>query len=177
VMQATAGGCKPILDPRQKQARCKEVIEATLLDVVPKLPPSTIVIAANWEGKHLPGLVDAVRMLKPLGHRVVVIGPVPTYDDRLPRILARSVAAGDSEVVRRGRVAQRFDLDAAMAQAMAAEGVEYVSMIKAMCDERRDCVTLDDRGEPVQYDYGHFTGPGAELVVRKLRDSGALTLP
>ncbi|MDB5648729.1 MAG: hypothetical protein JWL62_249 [Hyphomicrobiales bacterium] len=166
LMEATASGCKPVL--RDEGApRCRAVMNYILNTYLPSTKVDGIIIGGLWTASDLRDLVPTVRYLHKFSDVVIVMGPVPVYDDKLPRLLARSVAAKDPSLVIAGRDPGRAALDKAFAKGLAGEPATYVSIIDALCDAR-DCTTLDENGDPLQFDYGHFTASGARLLARRL---------
>jgi hypothetical protein len=64
-------------------------------------------------------------------------------------------------------------LDAQFSTALAGGSAKYVSVINTLCD-RQGCITRDEKGDPIQHDYGHFTRSGARLVARMAFSSNTL---
>lgn len=170
VLQATASGCAPVMRDRGA-ARCRAVMDRVFEDFLPVQRVDGIIVAANWSERDLPDLIPTLRALARLTGRVTVIGPGPTYTDNLPRLLTRSAAKGDPAIVERERDRGRVAIDRAFARALDGEPVTYVSILSALCPHDT-CVTRDDAGDPLQFDYGHFTAEGARLLVRRLQASG-----
>ena len=166
-MQLTGPGCFPSLDDRARP-RCRAVMEVAFHQFLPRQPVEGVVVAGNWTRRELPNLLATVRFLRKFTGNIIVIGPVPTYDEKLPRILARSIARQDAGIVDRARIASRFTLDDEFARALSGEHITYVSAMAALCDQDRKCVTRAADGVPLQFDYGHFTLEGARLFAERL---------
>ena len=43
----------------------------------------------------------------------------------------------------------------------------YISTYKTMCNP--DCIVWTKSGDPVQFDYGHFTADGSRLLISKVK--------
>jgi peptidoglycan/LPS O-acetylase OafA/YrhL len=166
LLVATASGCKPLL--RDTGApRCRKVVNNAFHSFLPGHRLDGVIISGLWTTADLPDLMPTVQHLRQFTSDVIVMGPTPIYHDKLPRLLARSILRNDPGLVNRERDASRSALDAEFAKALAGGPARYASVIRALCDGE-SCMTRDDKGDPIQGDYGHFTRSGARLVARTL---------
>jgi peptidoglycan/LPS O-acetylase OafA/YrhL len=166
LLVATASGCKPLL--RDDGApRCRKVVNEAFYSILPGRQLDGVIISGLWTPADLPDILPTVQYLRQFTRDVIVMGPTPIYHDKLPRLLARSILRNDPGIVNRERDASRAVLDAEFAKALAGGPARYASVITALCDGQ-SCATRDDKGDPIQGDYGHFTRSGARLVARTL---------
>ncbi|MBX9740373.1 MAG: acyltransferase [Beijerinckiaceae bacterium] len=170
VLQATASGCAPILRDRGA-ARCRAVMDRVFNDFLQNHRLDGIIVAANWTERDIADLEPTLAFLASRTDHLVVVGPVPTYRDGLPRLLARSAARRDPGLVAREREAGRERIDRIFAERLAKTKVTYVSPLATLCPAG-DCVTRDENGDPIQFDYGHLTEAGARLLARRLVEQG-----
>jgi peptidoglycan/LPS O-acetylase OafA/YrhL len=173
VMQATAAGCKPVLEQRPRQfPGCTRLMTYVLTKYVLEHPVDTLLLEARWESGDLPSLAQTLMWLRSKNVHVVVFGPMLQYDAPLPRLLAMAIRQGDPAVPDVHRVRSMSELDATMAAMAKGEwGVSYVSLINLLCGSDR-CVEYTAPGVPLLSDYGHLTKEGSVLVAQRLREQG-----
>ncbi len=166
VLQATASGCKPIVGTTGED-RCTHLMSMMLKDFLPKHHFDTIVISARWKDEDIPGLLKAIKQLKPHASRIVVSGPIVEYDMALPRILAKAVYDNDPALTTKHRLTAQPGIDAKLRDAVAPTGAKYVSMYDAVCPNK-DCIVWAAENEPLQFDYGHLTADGSRLAIARV---------
>ncbi len=168
-LQATASGCKPTIGSKGAD-RCRSVIDHALNTFIPNAKLDAIVISAYWTQGDLNDLRTTVKYLEKYVPKVIIMGPIVTYDDFVPRLLARSEAMQDREIVRRARSALPRQIDQAFAQAFPNSGaIQYISVIDLLCGPTYECITLDSKGLPLQFDRAHLTAGGAAEVAKLIR--------
>ena len=170
LLQATASGCAPLLHDRGSE-RCRSVMNFIFNVYLKEKKLDGIIVAANWSLRDLTDLPATLDYLAGRSSNVIVLGPVQTYTDALPRLLTRSRLRHDPSLVAEARVPDRAAIDAAFARALESGSAHYVSLLAAMCPDGR-CMTEDRDGLPVQFDYGHLTAAGATMLVERLMESG-----
>jgi hypothetical protein len=173
VMQATAAGCKPVLEQRPRQfPGCTRLMTYVLTKYVIEHPVDTLVLEARWESGDLPSLAQTLSWLHSKDVHVVLFGPMLQYDAPLPRLLAMAIRQHDPGAADRHRVRAMSEFDATMARMAKGEwDVPYVSMINLLC-ENDQCVEYTAPGVPLLSDYGHLTKEGSVLVAKRLRERG-----
>lgn len=173
ILQATASGCKPTLDqPTFAGGTCKRLMEYMFTDYLPHHHLDRVLIAARWQKEDLSPLSGTLDWAKKNGISVVLFGPMVQYDAALPRLLAFSIRGHDPTIPDEHRLDQR-QLDQSMSQLADEKGVEYVSFYQSLCGPQ-SCAEFGVNGVPLQFDYGHLTKEGSELVAQKLYGSGEL---
>ena len=175
VMQATAAGCKPTVDPayHEDKRHCRRLIDYVNFEYLPAHKVDAILIEAVWREEDLPLLPHTLEYAKQHAGSVVLFGPMVQYDASLPRVLAVSLMKHDPAYPDRHRLAFLARLDEHMAEIARRENVKYVSLVKMLCGPDR-CETSAGSGIPMLYDYGHLTVEGSAHVAAYLRSHGTL---
>lgn len=168
VLQANASGCRPVADP-VGEARCTALMRHVTGEFLPRHRVDTIILSALWQDGDWPALERQIALVRPYADHVVVFGPIVEYDRALPRVLAQALYRRDPSIVDRHRLARRRALDRELAARVPATGATYVSVHDALCPNGR-CTLWTDDGNPIQFDYGHLTLKGSQLVIDRVRD-------
>jgi peptidoglycan/LPS O-acetylase OafA/YrhL len=163
--QATASGCKPVLDTTG-DGRCVSLMTRMLEDWVPSHPLGGVILSARWQQEDLVDLEHTIAELRENGiNRIVVLGPTVEYSQSLPLILAREAIKGTNQASE-FKDEERMRLDEYMEYELKDDGVTYLSVYDAVCPNDKCVETIN--GVPVQSDYGHFTDVGAAYVSAKI---------
>lgn len=163
ILQATASGCKPTLSARGEK-RCVELMNYIFNEFIPKTKLDGVVFSARWSAEDVDEAIETVRLIRRFVPHVVVSGPIAEYDAALPRLIARNIDHG--EPIDAHLVPDVAPVDQRFAQAFADAGLPYVSPLRAMC--RRRCTVWAKKSVPLQFDYGHLTAEGSQLIVGRL---------
>jgi peptidoglycan/LPS O-acetylase OafA/YrhL len=168
-LQATASGCKPMVTQPAGMfvGPCSALMTAMFRDFLPNHPPGKLLIGAHWAASDLPSIAETLLWAAQHRIRVVLLGPMVEYDSALPRLLAFSVESGDNALPGRHEVDGR-PLDKSMATMARQMGAEYVSFYDLLCTPT-GCQQFSADRMPLQFDYGHLTGPGSVLVAQMLQ--------
>lgn len=166
VVQATASGCRPTLAFKGRD-RCVSVMKLVLNDIVHRPDVVGVVLAGRWRGSEVASLIDTVSYLRKLGLAVTVIGPTTEYSVDMPRVLARSMLAGDPSRISALLKRSRFDLDRRMKPLVENAGGQYLSETDIECPKGK-CQLFDGDGGPYHFDYGHLTFTASKEVIRSL---------
>lgn len=166
VVQATASGCRPTLAFKGRD-RCVSVMKLVLNDIVRRPEVMGVVLAGRWQESEVASLVDTVSYLRKLGLAVTVIGPTAEYSVDMPRVLARSMLAGDPSRIRALLKHSRFDLDRQMKPLVENADGQYLSETQLECPKGK-CQLFDGDGGPYHFDYGHLTFTASKEVIRSL---------
>ena len=97
---------------------------------------------------------------------MIVFGPIVTYDQALPRLLARSLDLNNPDFAGRHRRQSDADLDKEFAGELEGKA-EYISVYQALCD-KIGCTVWADTTTPLQFDGDHLTEPGSALLGRRV---------
>jgi len=176
VGQLTAASCPPIPEVRSAKAHCAE-INRFVLSWVAQHRPRLVLLHAAWMNYRTPGdlasfgrLLADLRRMAP-GSRVVVLGPVPTWQPTLPQFLLKSGQGLEAEVGRRPPAFSELQqTDAALRSVAQTAGAEFVSAVGLYCPEERCPLVIRDAGQfvPTAWDEGHLTAAGSKRLAGKL---------
>jgi len=170
VMQLTASGCKPVAR-KNGAPRCWRILGPAFEDLLPRLKPDAVVVSADWRGVAPADVAATVRALKAQVGRVIVFGPIVEYNDTLPRLLLRAGWRKDADLVTRTRRNDAPQMEAALKAAVEDAGGVFVPVYGTLCTGGT-CVTVDAKGNPIQFDSAHLTAAGAELLALRLKAGG-----
>ncbi|HEU4679784.1 MAG TPA: acyltransferase family protein, partial [Terrimicrobiaceae bacterium] len=172
LLQATATGCKPVLDSSGQQ-QCTDLMHFMLNDFIPKRRFEAILISARWTPGEIGSVRRTAKALEGYADRVIVLGPRVEYRQDLPWILTASILQNDPSIVNRFRRAKQKETDRIFAEQLRRDGITYVSVYRAICPGGR-CEVTDRNGLPLAFDYGHLTESGSMFVARQIKRSGGL---
>ena len=169
VMQATASGCKPVLNQRPRQVKtCADLMTFALTDYLRSNKVDAVIIVGKWDADDLGSLGETVHSLTAQAIPTIVVGPMVQYDAPLPRLLAYAIVGNDPGLPARHRLTGLLPLDTRMRELAASDWhVPYFSMFDALCADGH-CLTEVDGDVPLLSDYGHVTKKGAEFVAGKM---------
>jgi hypothetical protein len=172
--QVTGSGCFPILNAKGNST-CHILMQRAINEVILSGMFDTVIFSARWEKKHVKHLAEVVAWTKKHVQDIVVLGPTIEYTKALPTLLAKSaLRKDDGEIVDSARRYQHAKIRArALYSQMKKLDVRYFSVIDIVCPKKK-CLTTDNDGRPIQFDYGHFTYNGARLVIARLKKRGLL---
>lgn len=175
VMQATSTGCKPVLSGKGERT-CVDLIDRTFGRFLDTVRPDVIVLSARWIGSDIPDVERTLKALSGKAGKIVVVGPIVEYAMPLPRLLAQVADGRDPALLAQARLPDQATTDSELAAVVRGAGADYVSAYHLLCGkEASACQTTVD-GVPLQWDYGHLTAEGSQLLARKLKESDALGL-
>lgn len=164
LLQATAAGCRP-LHGRTDAGDCFTLYRGVFEFIAAERDRiKGIILSANWREAEISDLASTLTHLLDLGIPVVVFGPTAQYANAFPILLARMPKEDSAKPSNRLGLKQFWDLDRKMDEAMQEIGVDYVPIIKLLCPGG-NCRNYARRGEPMHFDYGHFTLPGARALI------------
>jgi peptidoglycan/LPS O-acetylase OafA/YrhL len=183
-MQATATGCKPLLEDQavssalhrvsKRQSTCQSLMSHLYKDYLPTHRIDSLLIAARWDPQDLDTLRGTLQLTAQLGLKVVLFGPIVEYDVALPRLLAISIQKNDLSIPPRHQLSENWILDAQMARLAHSErDVKYISLIKPIC-EQHACALYAGDGVPLEFDSNHLTREGSLAVAQRIKMAGSL---
>jgi peptidoglycan/LPS O-acetylase OafA/YrhL len=173
VMQATASGCKPVINQRPRQhSGCTAIMNYVLKEYLPSHKVDAVLIEAHWDDGDLASLGETLAWLKQRGVPTILFGPIVQYDSSLPRLLAMSISENDPLLTGRHLASFVKPLDRQMQELARGEHVPYVSMYSLFCGE--SCTPYAAPGVPLLSDYGHLTKVGSVLAARRVAALGVL---
>lgn len=172
LMQVTAAGCSLTVTRNNAEIpECERMTRLTYDTLIGKTPPDGLVLAGRWWEDRTPGVAATIDWARARGIPVVVIGPVPQYNEDVPRLAVLGLRLNDPDFAVRRLVAWPRNSDALLRRIGREKGVPYVSLFDLLCEGKR-CRTMVDATTPLQWDYGHLSPEGSLWLGRQLRARG-----
>ncbi|MGB8701172.1 MAG: acyltransferase family protein [Thermosynechococcaceae cyanobacterium] len=172
-LQATASGCKPVLNTKGK-THCTDLIEFILNDFLPHHRLDGIILSGRWVESDVRSVKPTVELLHTYADQIAVFGPIVEYEQSLPRILSKAVQTNEQSFASKYRKPDQLKTDRLLATDLRGEDVKYFSVYRALCSTQ--CVVRTDGKVPLQFDYGHLTREGSVFVISKF-DTQLFTQP
>jgi peptidoglycan/LPS O-acetylase OafA/YrhL len=174
VAQFTGSRCPPLLGiDTPMQPHCQSVNRLALARMR-ALRPAIVLMAARWEAYEwatLDETVAAVRRATPA--RIVVMGRVPAWEARLPRLLFAYVRSHPQQPLPGrmffGVADWVWEVDRQVRARADEAGVEYLSALDALCTDEGCLARVSDRSDSVTaWDDAHLTATGSEYLVSRV---------
>ena len=160
-----------------KRYKCRE-LNNEILAMAAEIKPDKVIIAGLWKIEFPPLLAKTLNLLKTNAVQgVSIIGPVPRWQQSLPRTLIRYNQENQSkkklpDYLPDVRHQEVFAVEAALKKMVSNYDVTYYSILDFVCQPIKGCLTHVGNNQLIQWDYGHLTTAGSEYVVRELRRRG-----
>lgn len=164
VLQATASGCKPLLDTQGLQY-CLDIMHETFVDFLPKAKLDGIIFSAAWNDPDIEPLKATIAYARRYVPKVIVLGDVPGYEVDLPNLLGRSLVERRPELV--ARQVSTYPWIANVEYKAVFGPDEYISLVDLLCPEHR-CIVYAGKDIPLQFDTSHLTTEGSVLIAQML---------
>jgi len=171
VMQASSTGCHPLLFEDGGRTKCRRLMVEILQNIVPQGNIDAIVFASRWRPEDGALLEATLEHVNPFVDHVLVFGPTPEFATRVPAALALRLKRNHSTNMISAMDEGRIKIDAEIESSSNSKGAYYVSLMRTMCSETNGCPGLTPNGVPVQFDYTHFTLPGARFAIERAETS------
>jgi len=173
LMQATVSGCRLTRTPAEgASAQCRRLIAVLFDEELTRRPPQRVYLAGLWRPGDEAAVAETLAWLKARRIEVLLIGPAPTYEQSLPRLLALAEHLGQPDLPGRRRLRDADAMEPVMARVAREGGVPYLSVMAAVCPARQCRATTPD-GSPMQWDQGHFSRAGSAWTGERLREQEA----
>lgn len=173
-INASISGCRPVMNA-QGEAPCRELMNYIYDEFLEKNRLDGVILVGRWRVSDFPMVAPSLERLRTLTDRIVVFGPTVEYSGVFPLLLARERLNGVDGVTEAARDPSKKGLSDALGEIVRAEGINYIATYDAICPDGR-CAETTEAGVPLQFDYGHLTLGGAELVIARVRDQLRLGL-
>lgn len=163
-------GCAPILD-MQRNMRCDEV-NGLAFQYLEAAHPDIVLLHAMWgDYRDLDGLGATLNRLKALKvPRIVIVGPVPVWKRTLPHAVVNGYRFSHELP---GRIASGVsgpEADEKMKAFSSAQGVDYISARRALCDQY-GCFTLaGDTSQVITTDNVHLSEAGSRFLISAIAE-------
>jgi hypothetical protein len=162
LLQATASGCKPLLDT-EGLGYCVDLMHETMRDFLPEAKIDGILITAAWTEEDIPSLKSTLAFLKTTAPNVIVLGIIPGHELPLPTLLGRSIVEHRADAL----LVNQYPFDVDRLTRAAIPPQNYVSIADLLCP-RGQCIVYAGKNIPLQFDTSHLTTEGSILLARKL---------
>jgi peptidoglycan/LPS O-acetylase OafA/YrhL len=175
ISQVTAAACAPLFDVPGRWESCGD-LNAAAFAVIAARKPAIVILGAQWSNYEWSVLPKTIGRLKAAGiGKVVVVGPVPLWENAFPTILARAVLKDRPQFRIPERMTTGFgqdtiEIDRGMRALARNAGAAYESPLAILCNQD-GCLTHAGDGDEVQgiitFDTGHLTPAGSRYVVSR----------
>lgn len=165
--QITVTGCKPIIAYEGREV-CTQIVRWAYEELLKEKTFDIIILSARWKNRDIASLKETINLLKKYNSDIVVLGPIVEYEQDLPRILA---VFGENNTSGYAYYQKIKSYDLVFKNALKSSPARYISVIDLVCKDDNHCISVADDNIPLQFDYGHLTESGAELLLKKLNDS------
>lgn len=178
VMQANASTCRPtVRDVENAYPRCRELMDRVFRWIDQERPQiDHVLLAGNWDRRHVDGLVETARWLEERGYRATIVGPIPQYDRALPRLLTLQDRIGDENLTSRHLIPRPKRMERILAKKSQDKDIPYISLFDILCPNGKHCLAVATGGVPMQHDMGHLTAEGSDLVASRIAKRHAYLL-
>ncbi|TGD70955.1 acyltransferase family protein [Mangrovimicrobium sediminis] len=166
-LQATAGGCGPLLElVEHKYDNCQRLNALRLNELVFQ-PLDLVVVAALWKEQNLENLVATLAHLQTSGNAIAVFGPRITFPAKVPILLNGARDEPDPNRAVAASADRHPELLQAMREALPVD-VPVIDIASIQCPAHCDVIL---GGELLYIDHHHFSPEGARLMAQRLRAS------
>ena len=173
IVQRTATTCAPVLGVNfASNAQCEKINDGIYAWLEGKRSV-TVVLAAIWTHYDLGKLDETLAKLTRLGVRIEFVGPVPQWNEALPRQLHLHFQKHVPHVVpyrmSDGLVPNVARVDALLKPRVSAHGVNYISALDHLCNPQGCLTRLGETGDTlIGWDHAHLTDAGSRFLVGKI---------
>ena len=171
-IKASVSGCRPLLDA-EGEAPCRETFNYIYREFLPKNRLDGVILVGRWRATDFPKVAPTLAHLKKYADNVVVFGPTVEYRGEFPLLLASEKLNGTEGIIEAALDPSKKGLSDELGRIVTAENVggkvEYVAIYDVICG-KDGCLKTAANGVPMQFDYGHLTLEGSELVINRVRD-------
>jgi peptidoglycan/LPS O-acetylase OafA/YrhL len=164
-----AAQCAPIL-ATGTNPRCDTIGELVLASIKAS-HPDILLLHAGWSHDHdLERFKQTLQQLKALGiPRIVVLGPVPRWKRTLPLAIVNAYRFQHENPERIANGVSGGDDDSLMQRLSEAQGVEYISAWRVLCNDE-GCLTRvgPTADDVVATDAIHLSEAGSRFLVQSI---------
>lgn len=178
VFQLTSG-CPPVLDIDVDEKRNCIERNKRVMEIIAETKPEIVILHARWalypyRTPIVLSLQHVASLLKKVGvSQVIVVGPVPSWQPSLYKVIQRNYLHQGLPVtnyVAYGLEKSVLEMDRSLSQLRGVPDIVYVSVIEKMCRPTGCLAVLGDSVESglVTWDYGHFTKAGSDYFAKNV---------
>lgn len=166
--QVTLASCRPLIE-YDVNRMCSDMLDWAYQNLIKTKRFDKIILSAAWDEENLKDLLETITKITEYTDEIVILGPIVSYAQPLPRLLAKYTNKEIFEFSEYDRIKKADD---AFIEALAGKPVVYISVLNKMCSNGSDCITTTDKDVPMQFDRGHLTHEGAVYLINKLNGVG-----
>jgi len=174
LQDASSGACSGLIDLAINQMPKTRHIDRVFL--VSRWNLGRVGRGPGWNATWLSELGQTLEAFRKQGIPVTIIGPMPEYQVRLPRILARSLESGDPTLPQRYIQPETLALDGILRSFALQRDTNYISVADLICKDGR-CETFGAPLIPLLFDTDHATDAGSLFLAKLIFKNLALTPP
>ncbi|WP_160006907.1 acyltransferase family protein [Thalassococcus halodurans] len=173
-------GGTPNKEKSKNSRQCAEIYRHLFDGLLTEGRYKTIILSARWKNNDWSKIESTVKYLKQFADEVIVFGPTLEYVMPLPSLLlADALPRRSTQELRNSYTKQDLlkEIDASMKELVVTQGGTYYSLLDLLCAKTSDeCISVDETGIPLAWDYGHLTYEGANFILKGFEEQG-LRLP
>lgn len=178
IAQLTANSCPPLLDyDNPTRPLCREINDGNI-EFINKIKPDIIILHAGWYSAdyQLNKLQETIAKLRKIGiKKIVIIGPVPKFNDILSRIIANNFGKDIALSTQPLYIKNGLDDDSITEEKMKVvatkSNTEYISAHDILCNEN-GCLSITGGDKPTiaYFDGAHLTPAGSAWLMESIWD-------
>ena len=177
IWSRSSGSClaNGITGSDQPQVTCDYNNNAVFSDII-KNKPDKVILAGCWNcyssEDNFFKLKILIKKLKTNGiNDIIVLGPVPVWNDLLPDIIRREYLVRNNLIKRINVDNRYFQFDRSMEKFVTDLNIKYISIASLVCN-KEGCLTLanDSVKSLLYFDRHHLTEIGSNYVVSLFKD-------
>ena len=176
VAQFTASACPPILDADiAGRPQCRHINDSVARQIA-EADVRTVVLAANWSAYPVAAVEPTIVRLRAEGRQVVLVGPVPAWDQPLPRQLLFLGRSGPLPArLRPDSLPALEALDGRLEAIAQRTGARYLSPLRLLCNAD-GCRVRVAPSRVTSFDRTHLTTSASVYTVVALFEGQGLHL-
>lgn len=179
IVQFTLNSCPPLLvDALELPPDCTDA-NKDILDRIRKARPDVVLLHAIWNLYwQEPVIGPTVRALQQAGIRTILVGPVPIWEQPLPRLYAEYYAARRTIFPERtSQFLRSLPAENGLKQTADKLEIKFYSPLAVLCSAS-GCLTRtsSDVRNIIQSDFVHLTPAGAKFLAERMIDDLQLRL-
>ena len=171
--QVATSACRPQVrnfDTEAANRRC-EKSDTYAMNTIARIKPDVVILAQSGAHDQTDWALLTAKVLELGAHRVIVVGPSPTWEPSLPRVYADHHMQDHAEYVSTGLAADRFRVDRELrARVSVLTNVTYLSLLDQLCHDGA-CLARVPDADPLDLmavDLGHLSPKGSAYLGRVL---------
>jgi peptidoglycan/LPS O-acetylase OafA/YrhL len=157
-------------DGAAENHRCEKA-DNYAMQTIARLKPDVVVVAQSSQHEETDWAKLTGKILELGAHKVVVVGPTPTWAPTLPRAYAEHHMQDRAEFVSTGLATDRFRIDRELrARISVLRDVTYLSLLDQLCRDGACLARVPGAGplDLIAVDSGHLSPKGSAYLGREV---------